>query len=778
MARITRRQALKAAGGSLALPLVGASSAQTTSGDAWPTFSYDTRNSGHSPTSGPKQAVSARWSFEAGGPIRSSPVVAGGRVYVGSDDGHLYAIEQEQGEQAWAFETGDSIAGAPAVIDGTVYIGSTDGTLYALDVATGEEQWSFETQGPIGASPTVSAGTVYVGSDDAHLYAIDAASGTESWTVETGSLVTSTPAVVEDTVFFGSADDSVYAVSTSGGDQPWTVTTGNGVNSSPAVVDGTVYVSSNDGYLYALAKQSGEQQWTFALDGLGGTSPAVSDGQVYISEGASGSRIHSLDAATGERLWTGQTGDSVRSSIAVADGVAYVGSSDTAVYAVETTEGQLLWRFRTDGAVTSSPAVVGDTVYIGSHDGHLYALTGAVERTTTQNQSAASGSASTAGPNSPPDTNSPDSDASGSGGSFPIVPAVLAAGVGGGGALWMYRRRSKPDTEPASTPPEPASESSEPATEAAAPPAADDTEATTIDIESWVGEADRREPTDIPTTQSFELSFSDITEQAQLSESETAEVTKAVAATPRGEIPIALRTPRFTGTIHNEEIEQWLTEADTWSKLDDHDHIVTVVAYGGEPLPWLAMEYMDGGSLTEQREDMPPVQKLWTALAITKGIYHAHRRGVAHLGIDPESILFRTSADGWPVPKVSSWGFDVTQPDSRTDESARDAAGLTPYTAPEQVDASYGTPDDVTDVYRLGAVLYELFTGQPPIDADDSETNLRAAILDGDPVPPSERADVPAALDDVLLPALAPSKDDRYDSLVYLRDALEDLYQE
>ena len=132
-------------------------------------------------------------------------------------------------------------------------------------------------------------------------------------------------------------------------------------------------------------------------------------------------------------------------------------------------------------------------------------------------------------------------------------------------------------------------------------------------------------------------------------------------------------------------------------------------------------------------------------------------------------MLFRSVAGAWDVPKVADWGLS-----KHLLEHSKSVEGLSPqYAAPEQFDDSYGTPDDITDVYQLGAVFYELFTGEAVFDGQP--TQVMHEVLHGEPTPPSERADVPPALDDVLLRALATDRADRYESVLYLRDDLQDL---
>lgn len=80
----------------------------------------------------------------------------------------------------------------------TVYVGSDDGYVYALDAADGTQLWTFETGSRVEASPTVVNGTVYVGSSDEYVYALDATDGTQQWAFQTGSAVFSSPTVVEN----------------------------------------------------------------------------------------------------------------------------------------------------------------------------------------------------------------------------------------------------------------------------------------------------------------------------------------------------------------------------------------------------------------------------------------------------------------------------------------------------------------------------------------------------------------------------------------------------
>jgi hypothetical protein len=123
------------------------------------------------------QAVAAftgvKWKFETGDEVWSSPVLAEGVIYFGSDDDHLYALDAQTGQEKWRFKTGGDVRSSPAIADGIVYVESYDGNLYALEAQTGQEVRNFKTKRPIYSTPAIANGVVYVGSLDGNLYALN-----------------------------------------------------------------------------------------------------------------------------------------------------------------------------------------------------------------------------------------------------------------------------------------------------------------------------------------------------------------------------------------------------------------------------------------------------------------------------------------------------------------------------------------------------------------------------------------------------------------------------
>jgi eukaryotic-like serine/threonine-protein kinase len=328
---------------------------------------------------GPRQFSGVKWAFKTEGWVLSSPALAGGFVYFGSDDKNLYALDAATGAEKWKFPTGGPVRSSPAVVDGTVYFGSYDGIFYALDATTGIVKWKFETAGekqfeakglhgllprsqPIPdfwdlflSSPAVHNGLVYFGSGDGNLYALDLTTGQLKWKFSTQGVVHSSPAIAGGLVYFGSWDSYFYALDAATGQEKWKFKTGEdpknfnqvGIQSSPAVADGTVYFGCRDAHLYALDAQTGKEKWSFNNHGSWiNTSPAIYDGMAYV-----GSPIpaifRAVDTRTGEVRFQLDARMLIFSSPAVASGMAYFGSFNGKLYAVDLNTGKFAWEFQT-----------------------------------------------------------------------------------------------------------------------------------------------------------------------------------------------------------------------------------------------------------------------------------------------------------------------------------------------------------------------------------------------------------------------------------------------
>ncbi len=131
-------------------------------------FRGNLAHTGVYPEAGPApQEGQLVWRFTADGEeIDRPPAISGNTAYFGSRGGYLYAVDLKNRVARWTFEAGGAVRSCPAVAGQTVYVGSDDRNLYAVDATTGKERWRFSTGGPVYAAPAVAEGIVYAGSDD------------------------------------------------------------------------------------------------------------------------------------------------------------------------------------------------------------------------------------------------------------------------------------------------------------------------------------------------------------------------------------------------------------------------------------------------------------------------------------------------------------------------------------------------------------------------------------------------------------------------------------
>ena len=345
----------------------------------WVMFGFDAQNTHFNPdenviNSTNASQLASNWTYNTKS-IPSTPIVRKDNVYFSSQNGKVTVL-RPQGGVMWSKTINTTISSiGPAVYYGIVYVGADDGNMYAFNYNTGALLWTLPTGGAILSSTIIAAGTAYFGSGDSKLYAIGAESMTTpniKWTYTTGGPISATPALGSGgTVYVASQDHNVYAISKTGS-LLWKFPTGGSITSSPAVAKGLVYVGSSDHTLYALNATTGALAWSQTTNGPITSSPAVDKNNVYI--GSQDGKLYAFNALTGSPKWSYTTGGAVNSTPAAANGVVYVGSEDNSLYAIDVKSGSKLWSSATGGKIDASPVVSDGIVFVGSSDGNIYSF--------------------------------------------------------------------------------------------------------------------------------------------------------------------------------------------------------------------------------------------------------------------------------------------------------------------------------------------------------------------------------------------------------------------
>ena len=283
-------------------------------------------------------------------------------------------------ELLWQFKAEKPVKGAAAISGGRVFFGDDAGKVHALDAATGKELWGFKTEAGIEATPLVFDGTVFIGSGDAHLYALDAATGALKWKYETGDKIlgganhAKNPAGDGEWILVGSYDSNLHCVDAATGKAVWKHTTDNYINGAPAVTPtGEIIFGGCDSFIHVLQLADGKELRQIESEAYIASSVAIADGLGYV--GNYGNIVIGFDPKSGATLWKYRDRNfPYFSSAALTADRVIIGSRDKRLHCIDRATGKQVWTFQTRGEVESSPVVCGDAVVVGSGDGRLYCV--------------------------------------------------------------------------------------------------------------------------------------------------------------------------------------------------------------------------------------------------------------------------------------------------------------------------------------------------------------------------------------------------------------------
>ena len=324
-----------------------------------------------------EDSLELRWTFKTGEAINSSAVIEGNKVFFGSDDGSVYAVELATGKKVWSFKTGDAVESSPLVRNGTVYIGSNDAQLYALDAATGALKWKYSCGDKIPGAPIWTASPsgdhILVGSYDNKMHCVDAVTGQEVWVYNTGNYINGTPAIEAGRIVFGGCDAYIHALAVADSKLLQEIGAGAYVAGSCAVVGDFAYAGHYGNQVICANLADGKIVWTFTDSTQPFFStPAVTEKEVVI--GGRDHKLYCLERSSGKSLWVFPTHGKVDSSPVVCGDSVVFGSSDGSLYRVDLKTGKKLWSYEIGKEIKSSPAITAGFIVIGADDGCLYAF--------------------------------------------------------------------------------------------------------------------------------------------------------------------------------------------------------------------------------------------------------------------------------------------------------------------------------------------------------------------------------------------------------------------
>ncbi|MGB2740639.1 MAG: outer membrane protein assembly factor BamB [Cognaticolwellia sp.] len=334
---------------------------------------------------------------------RIKPVVAYGKVFSASREGEAYAFDEKTGEMVWHADLSDIDDQRgffddkePALISGgavaginKVFFGSENGVVYALEADDGKLSWQGKVKGEVIAAPALDSGKLVVNTASGVMKAFNASNGQDDWQVEQDVPALSlrgisAPVMGGGGVIVGSADGSLSVYLLEQGRQGWTVDIGEAtgstelervidVDSSPLVFGENIYTVSSRGNLSAVELRSGRVIWqrqysSYRQISINGNSLFLTDVKGHV---------YAIDRNNGLELWSqlsftnrGVTGPAPIGNYVV------VGDFEGYLHWLDKTTGEIVARHQVNSSgIHTTPTVSNGVLYSQSRDGELKAIT-------------------------------------------------------------------------------------------------------------------------------------------------------------------------------------------------------------------------------------------------------------------------------------------------------------------------------------------------------------------------------------------------------------------
>jgi outer membrane protein assembly factor BamB len=316
----------------------------------------------------------------------ASGVVAGGRLVIGSRAASIVGVSTERGQLEWATAASGGIDSQAKFdpVHNQVYVGTDDGTLYAVEPGAGKVPWTYRAKGAIERAPDVNGDTVFLATAADRVFALDAATGKWRWQYEREAPEGFTihgyagPRLLGSDLLVGFSDGYLVSLSGATGDVVWARSLAAvsdqfvDVDSTPTVAGNIIYASSYSGGLYALDAKDGAVRWRVGIEGV--SSVRIAGERLYFAAPRQG--LHAADLE-GHVLWRQgltQAGD-LTTPVVVGPYLVFSGSR-AGLFIVDRENGKLLEIFNPGSGVCAPPTldVKEGRLYVLSNGGALYAL--------------------------------------------------------------------------------------------------------------------------------------------------------------------------------------------------------------------------------------------------------------------------------------------------------------------------------------------------------------------------------------------------------------------
>ncbi|ARD44950.1 outer membrane protein assembly factor BamB [Colwellia sp. PAMC 21821] len=334
---------------------------------------------------------------------RIQPVVAYGKVFSASRDGEAYAFDENTGEKIWYADLSDveNKRGffddkVPALISGgavaginKVFYGSENGDVIALEAESGKLSWQGKVKGEVIAAPALDSGKLVVNTASGVMKAFNASNGQDDWQVEQDVPPLtlrgiSAPTIAGGGVIVGSADGSLSVYLLEQGRQGWTVDIGEAagstelervidVDSTPLVYGDNIYTVSSRGNLSAVELRSGRVLWQRQYSSYNEIS--ISGNSLFLTDVKG--HVYAIDRNNGLELWSqlSFTNRGVTGPVPFGNYVV-IGDFEGYLHWLDQSTGEVVARHHVDSSgIHATPTVENNVLYSQARNGDLEAIT-------------------------------------------------------------------------------------------------------------------------------------------------------------------------------------------------------------------------------------------------------------------------------------------------------------------------------------------------------------------------------------------------------------------
>ena len=324
-------------------------------------------------------APTVRWRYLINSNVTTAALEANGVVYLGTADGHFYALDAASSTLRWAYDAKSAIRPEDPVAEkGAVYFSAVDGSIYKLDddptIASDTQRlhWRFQQPGKPMLSPALGSGVLYVACKYYRLYALDSASGAIIWTARPPFNPTSPP-TLDGSRLYVAGLNAAFALESGSSAQIWQSPVGNVISTQMPLSRGTLYAGLQSAAAFAFDAATGKRRWRFTSAGALYAAPIIDETLAAVFLGDDSGYVYALDAQHGKLRWRQQL-DSAVVSPQLINGRLYAASSNGYLYALDVQTGFILWQAVIGQGVVSPLGAGANTLYVGGADGYLYAL--------------------------------------------------------------------------------------------------------------------------------------------------------------------------------------------------------------------------------------------------------------------------------------------------------------------------------------------------------------------------------------------------------------------